>query len=228
MDCRARRTRPLAGRPARRARCGCQLDGAPGHSGPLPGLGARARGSRPRRIWRRSHGRGTPTPISPSPAPVVRLSWSGCERSSTTSRSACPTPDHWSPLSSVLAKRSTRASKGRRIPISGLPQLPLSRPSRSPIERATRGCARQKRRSSSAATGRGRRVLWPRHGNRAATWSAAPSSRDREARSRAGISFESADAPEAATEGGARLPRVRVHPDALLGGPGMRPVADTT
>ena len=33
----------------------------------------------------------------------------------------------------VLARPSSRASKGRRIPISGLPQLPLSRPSRSPM-----------------------------------------------------------------------------------------------
>ena len=100
--------------------------------------GGCARGSGRRRISRRSHGRGTPKPISPSPAPSERHSWSGCERSSTTSRSASPTPDHWSLLSWVLAKPSTPASKGRRIPISGLPQPPPSRPSGSPIERATR------------------------------------------------------------------------------------------
>ena len=40
---------------------------------------------------------------------------------------------HWSPLSSVLAKRSSPGSKGRQIPIAGLPQEPPSRPSRSPM-----------------------------------------------------------------------------------------------
>ena len=155
---RARRTRPLARRPARRPGGGppgidrCDPDDL---GPPTLGLGRSRSGIRAEADLAAWRGRGTPRPISPSPR---ALGAALVERMRAVFDDVDGPPAllhaHGRRLAGDVRSASSHVSMGRRTPIAGRRPRPPGRPSQVPISEATRSCARRKRRSRCIAIGR--------------------------------------------------------------------------